>query len=75
MPAVNPVGVDVVWVLLHKYVYAVVPPVAFTVAEPDVAPLQPIFVWLTISAINKVGSVMVALVTVVQPFASVTVTV
>ena len=48
---------------------------AFTVAEPVLAPLQPMFVWPLISAIRAVGWVMVTVAMAVQPFMSVTVTV
>ena len=51
------------------------PPVAFTVAEPVLAPLQPMCVWPLMSAMRVVGWVMVTVAMAVQPFMSVTVTV
>ena len=52
------------------------PPVAVTVAEPVVPPKQFTLVWAVIEAVNAAaGSVIVAVAVVVQPPASVMVTV
>jgi hypothetical protein len=59
--------------LLQLYVYPDVPPAAFTVAEPVAPPLHSTAVAVE-TAVNTGGSVIVAVVRIVQPFASVTVT-
>ena len=71
--AVAPVCTGVVFQL---YVYGAVPPVAVTVAEPVVAPKQFTFVVAVMLAVSAAaGSVMVAVAVIVQPPASVMVTV
>jgi len=56
-------------------VYPVVPPLAVTDADPSFPPLHKIFVDAGIEEVRSVGSVIETGVVVVQPFASVTVTV
>ena len=75
VPAVTPVMLAVVAVLLHAKVYGAVPPVPLAVADPLLPPLQLMFVFTTEFATNAVGSVMVTLDVVVQELASDTVTV
>ena len=60
MPAERPLEVALVPPLLHKYVYPGVPPVAVTVAEPLLPPLQDTFVWAVMDDVRTEGSVIVA---------------
>ena len=59
----------------HEYVYGLVPPDAVTVLEPFVPALQLTLVVALMFEVNAVGSVIVAMLILVQLFASVTVTV
>jgi hypothetical protein len=59
----------------HEYVYVPDPPVAVTVAEPLLPPLQLTFVCAEIVAVGEPAFVMVTVRVMLQPFASVTVTV
>jgi hypothetical protein len=74
VPAITPVMLAVVAVLLHKYVYAIVPPVALALAPPSLNPLQFTLLSSTVAATKVAGSVTVTDVLSVQPFASVIVT-
>ena len=67
--------VEVVALFDHRYVYAVVPPEAVTVAFPSLPPSQLTFFWAVIDADNAAGCVMIAEVVAVHEWASVTVTV
>ena len=60
--------------VFHWYEYGAVPPDSVTVAIPSAKPLQVIFCE-EMDAINAAGSVTRVLATVLQPFASTTVTV
>jgi hypothetical protein len=73
-PAIIPLILAVVALLLHKYVYGEVPPVALAVAPPSEAPLQLTLLSATVAATKVAGSVIVAEVTSEHPFASVIVT-
>ena len=59
----------------HKYEYGVTPPVAFVIADPLVPPKQLTLPELLAAATNNAGWVTVVCAVVVQPLASVTVTV
>jgi hypothetical protein len=75
VPAARPVAEEPVPPLgAHEYVYGAVPPEATTVAEPVVPPLQSTFTCEPVVA-SAGGCVMLNVLVVVQPFASVTVTV
>jgi hypothetical protein len=75
VPAVRLLIVADVDPVFHKYEYPAVPFDATEVAEPVKAPLHNTFVVDGIDIANKLGCVIVALVDVVHPFASVAVTV
>ena len=60
--------------VFHKYEYPAVPFDANEVAEPVEAPLHNTFVVDGIETVNTVGCVIVAVVDIVHPFASVAVT-
>jgi hypothetical protein len=61
--------------LFHEYVYGPIPPVAVAVADPVLPPKQAMFVDAEIEAVGPPELVTTATAVVVQPFASVTVTV
>ena len=65
----------VVALLLHAYVYGIVPPVPLAVAPPSEKVLQVTLLSTATAAIIRAGSVTVPLAVSVQPFASVIVTV
>lgn len=70
------VGLVCPGVVFHVYVNGDIPPVTSTVALPSLPPLQLTLDWLLMDVLNTTfGSVMVTLDVVVQPFASVVVTV
>ncbi len=73
--ALKLVAVGVVCPLFQRYVYAPVPPLGVAVAVPFAPPLQDTFVPVTVTVTPVAGWVIMALEVVVQPFASVTVTV
>ena len=75
VPAVRLLRVDVVEPVFHKYEYPAVPFAANAVALPVAPPLHNTFVVDGIDSVNKLGCVIVAVVDVVHPFASVAVTV
>jgi predicted RNA methylase len=74
-PAVKLLIVEVVAPVFQRYEYPAVPFDANEVAEPVEAPLHKTFVVEGIDTANKVGCVIVAVVDVVHPLASVAVTV
>jgi hypothetical protein len=74
-PAVWPIITEVVAVVDHKYVYPEVPPVTVIVAEPVVPPLHNTLLTVVEVASAVTGSAIVSWWVIVQPLASVTVTV
>ena len=58
MPPLNPVIDEVLWKLLHKYVYGADPPPTVTLAVPFAAPWQFTFVPVTLD-VKAAGSVTV----------------
>jgi hypothetical protein len=75
VPAVRPVAVAVVWLLIdHRYVIGAVPPVAVAVALPLLPPAQETFTTLVVT-VGPLRLITVAEAVFVQPLASVTVTV
>ncbi len=77
VPAQRPVALAVVCtgVVFHEYVYGVTPPPPTPVALPLQLPLHVTFVGGLMEAVTGVGWVMVTLAVLVQPLASVIVTV
>jgi len=73
VPAAKFVGLLVVLLLLHKYVYGAVPPEAPRVAVPSLFPKQTAFVVATVD-VSAVGSPTTPVAVAVQPLLSVTVT-